>query len=377
MSDARLAMPTQRQLPTQLMRVAPDQQAPRSGGRRGLSIDQRGFMLRAAIWLVALSIYPLIATPFFVFQIGAQTLVLGLIALSLSFLAGMGGMVSLSQMTVAGIAAYTVAILGPSSVGTISLGWVPWLAVLIALLIGVLSAVAIGALSIRTEGIRTIMITLAIGTAFFYLTQQNYSVFNGFQGFSGIDAPLLFGIDLGGPRAFYYLSLVVSTLAVFGVLYIGRTPFGIGLQGVRDNARRMASLGFNVTAHRLVAHGIAGLIAAAGGVLFVYYNHRVSPGSIHTGALINVLVIAVLGGLRHPIGAFLGAALFVLLQNFAIDFVDRERFNLVIGAVFLAVILFSPDGLLGLWERLRVLARPDTSRHESKGGTPPTTRSDR
>lgn len=308
-------------------------------------------------WLLALAAYPLLASPFFVYQIGAQTLVLGLIALSLSYLAGQGGMVSLSQMTVAGVAAYGVAILGSSSVGTISLNWAPWLAVLVSVALGVMVAMAIGALSIRTEGIRTIMITLAIGVAFFYLTQQNYAVFNGFQGFSRIESPYIGSIDLGEPRTFYYLCLLVAAATVSGLIYIGRSTFGIALQGVRDNARRMASLGFNVTAHRLAAHAIAGFIASVGGVLFVYYNHRIAPGSISTPALINVLVIAVLGGMRHPIGAFLGAALFVLLQNFAIDFVSRERFNLVIGGVFLAVLFLSPDGLLGLWERIKTGAR--------------------
>lgn len=308
-------------------------------------------------WLLALAAYPLFASPFFVYQIGAQTLVLGLIALSLSYLAGQGGMVSLSQMTVAGVAAYGVAILGPSSAGSISLNWAPWLAVLAALLAGVLVALAIGALSIRTEGIRTIMITLAIGVAFFYLTQQNYTLFNGFQGFSRIESPQIGSLDLGEPRTFYYLCLLVSALTVAALIYISRSPSGIALQGVRDNARRMASLGFDVTAHRLAAHAIAGLIASIGGVLFVYYNHRIAPGSISTPASINVLVIAVLGGLRHPLGAFLGAALFVLLQNFAIDFVSRERFNLVIGGVFLAVLVLSPDGLLGLWGRIRAGAR--------------------
>lgn len=330
--------------------------------------EKRVFITRAVIWLAALILYPLFASPFFVYQIGAQTLILGVIALSLSFLAGYGGMVSLSQMTVAGVAGYAVAIFGSSSVGGISLGWAPWLAITLALLCSVLVAVGIGALSIRTEGIRTIMITLAIGVAFFYLTQQNYSLFNGFQGFSGMDAPTLLGLDLSGPTAFYYLCLFVSAAAVFSVIYLQSSTFGIGLQGVRDNARRMASLGFNVTAHRLAAHAIAGLIAGAGGVLFVYYNHRISPGSISTAALINLLVIAVLGGLKHPIGAFVGAALFVLLQNFAIDFVDRERFNLVIGGVFLAVILLSPDGLLGLWERLRAFVRPDALRNFNPGG---------
>ena len=137
------------------------------------------------------------------------------------------------------------------------------------------------------------------------------------------------------------------------VKYLVRAPFGLALQGIRDNPRRMNSLGFNVTAHRLAAHAFAGLIASVGGILLIWYNNRISPGSVNTGALINILVIAVLGGMKHPIGAFIGAIAFVLLQNFAIDLVDRQRFNLVIGGVFLLIVFFSPDGLLGLWQSFR------------------------
>jgi branched-chain amino acid transport system permease protein len=123
----------------------------------------------------------------------------------------------------------------------------------------------------------------------------------------------------------------------------------VALQGIRDNPRRMAALGFNVTAHRVAAYAVAGLIAAVGGILMVWYNGLVSPGSVGTSWLINILIIAVLGGMRHPIGPFIGAIVFVLLQNFAVDLVDRERFNLLIGAIFLIIVLFSPDGLLGWW----------------------------
>jgi branched-chain amino acid transport system permease protein len=115
----------------------------------------------------------------------------------------------------------------------------------------------------------------------------------------------------------------------------------------------MAALGFHVVAHRVAAYALAGVIAAFGGVLFVWYNGLITPGSVGTSWLINVLVIAVLGGMKHPIGAFLGAIVFVLLQTFAIDVVDRERFNLLIGGVFLAIVLFSPDGLLGLWAKAK------------------------
>ena len=96
-----------------------------------------------------------------------------------------------------------------------------------------------------------------------------------------------------------------------------------------------------------------GLLAAVGGVLMVWYNGRISPGTVNLGAMISILIIAVLGGMKHPIGAFVGAIVYVLLQNFAIDLFVRERFNLVIGAGFLAIVLFSPDGLLGLWAKLR------------------------
>ncbi|HEX4235068.1 MAG TPA: branched-chain amino acid ABC transporter permease [Caldimonas sp.] len=308
---------------------------------------------RHVIVLVALLLYPFVASPFFTYQIGAQALALGLIALSLTFLGGYGGMVSLAQMTVAGFAGYLVAILGTSSFAPISLGWPWWLAVAFALLGAIVFAAAVGWLSVRTEGIYTIMITLAIGVAFFYLAQQNYTVFNGFQGFSKIGAPELFGVDFREPMPFYFVTLACALAGYFVVRHLVRAPFGIALQGIRDNPRRMASLGYDVTAHRVAAYAVSGLLAAVGGVLMIWYNGRISPGTVNLGAMISILVIAVLGGMKHPIGAFIGAVVYVLLQNFAVDLFVRERFNLVIGGGFLVIVLFSPDGLLGLWAKLR------------------------
>jgi branched-chain amino acid transport system permease protein len=318
--------------------------------------------------LAALIAYPWVVSPFFTFQIGAQSLALGLIALSLTFLAGYGGMVSLAQMTVAGMAGYVVAILGSSGATQLSLGWPWWLAVLLAIPIAVLAAAVIGWLSVRTEGIYTIMITLAIGVAFYYLALQNYAVFNGFQGFQRVLPPTLFGVFWREPRPFYYLTLFWSLAGYAAVLWLVRAPFGISLQGIRDNPRRMATLGFHVTAHRVAAYAVAGLVAAVGGVLMVWYNGLISPGSVGTSALINVLIVSVLGGLRHPIGAFVGAVVFVLVQNFAIDVFDRERFNLVIGTVFLLVVLFSPDGLLGWWSRLAARWSAGGARFRSRSG---------
>ena len=308
---------------------------------------------RHLIVVFAAIAFPFVTSPFITFQVGAQSLVLGMIALSLSFLAGYGGMVSLAQMTVAGIAGYALAVFGHSSSAEISLGWPWWLAVPIAVLIAMLASALIGWLSVRTEGIYTIMITLAIGVAFYYLVLQNYSVFNGFQGLRELKPPTVFGIHWRDPLPFYALSLVCALAAYWLVSHVVRTPFGIALQGIRDNPRRMGALGFAVVSHRVAAYALSGLIAAVGGILLAWYNALMSPGSVGTGWLINILVIAVLGGVKHPLGAFLGALVFVLLQTFAIDVIDRERFNLVIGGMFLAIVLFSPDGLLGLWAKLR------------------------
>src|SRR5215207_2399116 len=266
-------------------------------------------------------------------------------------------------MTVAGMAGYALAIPGTSSprATVVSLGWPWWVAVPFAVLIATACSALIGWLSVRTEGIYTIMITLAIGVAFYYLVLQNYSVFNGFQGLREIYPPKVFGIAWRDPVPFYFLTLACA-LAGYGIVrWVVRAPFGIALQGIRDNPRRMNALGFDVVAHRVAAYALAGLIAAVGGILFVWYNGLITPGSVGTSWLINILVIAVLGGMKHPIGAFLGALVFVLLQTFAIDVIDRERFNLVIGGVFLAIVLFSPDGLLGLWERLRLRFAPRQS----------------
>ncbi len=318
--------------------------------------------LHPGAWLVILLllVYPWIVSPFFAYQIGAYSLILGTIALSLMMLAGFAGMVSLAQLTIAGVAGYMVAILSANN-ANIGPEWPWWLVAPLAILIGALVAALIGAISVRTEGIYTIMITLAIAVAFFYFVRQNYTIFNGFTGFSGIHAPTAFGVDWREPVPFYYLALAVAAVSYAFVLYLRRSTFGLSLQAIRDNPRRMNALGFHVKSHRVAAYFLAGIIAAAAGVLSVWFNGRISPGSVGVDVVIDILVIAVVGGLAHPIGPFVGAILFVLLENFAIDLIDRERFNTVIGLVFLLIIFFSPDGLLGLWKRLKPRLLPGAS----------------
>ncbi|MFO1037928.1 MAG: ABC transporter permease [Geminicoccaceae bacterium] len=312
------------------------------------------------ILLAVLVLYPLVASPFFVFQIGAQTLILGMIALSLMLLAGYGGMVSLAQLTIAGIAGYAVAIFGENSVGVMGFGWPTWIVVPFAILLGAIAAALIGVISVRTAGIYTIMITLAISTAFFYFAQQNYSVFNGFAGFRGVQPPTVFGIYWRDPIPFYYLCLVCACLAYLAVVYVARSSFGRGLMAVRDNPRRMRALGYDVTLHRVVAWFLTGILAATAGVLYVWFNGRISPGTVSVAETIGILVIAVIGGMRHPIGPFIGALVYVLLKTFAIDLVNAERFNTLIGLVFLIIVFVSPDGLWGLFRRVNPHLVPES-----------------
>jgi branched-chain amino acid transport system permease protein len=311
-----------------------------------------------------LLIAPLITNDFILVQILGWAMILGIIALSLMFLAGYGNMVSLAQMTVAGLAAYATAIFGVSGVTGISLGWPWWVAVPLAILVATLFGTFVGALAVRTEGIYTIMITLAIAAATFYLARQNYGIFNGYDGFNQVAAPRFWGVDWRAPIPFYYLTLALAVLALWAVTYVSRSPFGLALQGVRDNSRRMAALGFNVTAHRIAAYAFASFLAAIGGVLLVWLNGQVSPGTIAVNAAIDILIIAVLGGIGHPIGPFIGAIIYVLLRTFALDLLVAvglagERFQLLIGLGFLAIVFFSSDGILGLWKRFRERSRRD------------------
>jgi branched-chain amino acid transport system permease protein len=318
------------------------------------------FGLHPVGWLaiVVLVLLPAFAGSFILTGVFAWAAILGMIALSLMFLAGYGGMVSLAQMTVAGCAAYMVAIFGVSGIEAISLKWPWWATVPVAIVISTIFGTFVGALSVRTEGIYTIMITLAIASAFFYFTNQNYTIFNGFSGFNAVTPPTVFGVDWGDAIPFYYLTIFWAGVAYFAVLYVSRTPFGLALQGVRDNPRRMAALGFNVTAHRIAAYAFASLIASVAGVLLVWYQLQVSPGTAGVQWVVNILIIAVIGGLGRPIGPFIGALIFVVLSTFAVDLLenvglDGKRFQLLIGLGFLAIVLFSPDGILGLWERAR------------------------
>jgi branched-chain amino acid transport system permease protein len=329
------------------------------------SLDRR--RLAQAVLVAGLLVYPLFASRFWSVSIGAHSLILGIVALSLIFLAGYGGMVSFAQTAIAGVAAYTTALLTvpklPQQIVLIPVApHLPaFLVVPVALLAATGTALLFGLIAVRSTGIYLMMLTVALGVGFFYLAEQNYAIFGGHGGIPEVVSPI--GYTSENPALFYYICLFCAGVLYLAVKYLVRTPFGLALQGVRDNPRRMRALGYWVGLHRVAAFGVAGFIAGVGGVLSVWYNGGISPGSVDLTRVLEILIIAVIGGLAFPEGAFIGALAFVLVDTFASSvptigipllgqFSFRERFNTLIGLTFLLIVLFSPNGLIGIGQRL-------------------------
>jgi branched-chain amino acid transport system permease protein len=313
---------------------------------------------RRTLWLLALAVFliafPFFASTFWVVSIGIKTLWLGVVAISLIFLAGTVGLVSLAQTAIYGCAGYVLAHL------TVMRGWDAWLAVPVAVAAAVALAVLVALISARSSGIYFLMLTLAVGVFCYFFALQYRPFTQGFSGINGVQAPDLLGVSLRDPTTFWFLALGVSLAAYVAVRYVIGSPFGLTLKGIRDSASRMTALGYNVTAHRVAAFAFAGLVAGCGGVLAVWYNGQIAPGSIDLTRTIDILVIAVIGGMYRLAGAWVGALAFTLLTNFANDY--TARFNTVIGLIFIGVLLLSPGGISGIAESLVRRARPGRPR---------------
>jgi branched-chain amino acid transport system permease protein len=332
-------------------------------------VNTRSIQIAAGAIVLGLGVIaPLIVSAYWVGALLTQVLLLGIIAASLTFLSAYGGMVSLAQVAVYGIAGFAAGNATTNDTKGLDLGWNPWWGVLVGIVFGTLIALVFGALAARSVGIYFLMITLTFGVIanlFFGQVTQ----LSGFGGISGIPTPHLFASPDAHPNRLYYLSLVLSVLVLVLFRYLVRTPFGLTLQGIRDDPVRMSSLGYHVALHRMIAFGFAGFISSIGGLLFVWWNGHIDPSSIDINQMINVLAIAVIGGLYRLEGAWLGAFIYVILNNYlqTIGFIG-PRFSSVIGIIFLVVVLVSPSGLMGLWERgLTMLRR----REPGSGGTTP------
>ncbi len=304
--------------------------------------------------VVLLLALPAFGTDFFVRFVMTQTMILGLIAATIVFLTSHGGMISLAQLLLAGIAGFMFgnAALESGARG-LNLGWPPWVAVVFALGVTTVVAFLLGALASRTTGIYFLMLTLVYGVIGYFFFAQVVTV-SGPGGVTSIVAPEPFT----DPVNLYYAAVVLSVLAYLAFRAIGRTNFGLALQGVRDDPVRMSSLGFNVALHRTLAFTLGGLVAGVAGLLNVWWRGQIDPASIAIGPTLIVLIIAVIGGISYFEGAWLGALVYVLLNTYtkSIPLIDRigltpDRFNTVIGLIVLLIMVLSPEGLVGILER--------------------------
>jgi len=319
---------------------------------------------RAGVALVALVVVlvalPVVASPFFINFVMTKTLMLGIAAASVVFLVRYGGMVSLAQFLMFGVAGfmYGNAVLEGGSRG-LNLGWDPWWAVVFAVVVTTAVAFVLGALASRITGLYFLMLTLVYAVIGFYVFAQIVEL-SGPGGLTSIHRPEL----MGPPVRIYYAALLLSLLAYVGFRALRTTPFGLALQGVRDDPVRMASLGFNVPLHRTLAFTLAGFVAGLGGVLNVWWNGQIDPASIAIDPALILLIMAVIGGISYFEGAWLGAFVYVLVFTYLRDIpliheigITEARFKTVIGIVVLTIMILSPEGLAGVVERVRRRAR--------------------
>jgi branched-chain amino acid transport system permease protein len=291
---------------------------------------------------IAIAILALVAVPFAVTEvyyvnIASQILLYAIFALGLNVLVGYAGLVSLGHAGLFGVACYVTAYL-------LAAGWGHGFAIVAALVLGLLATAVFAALSLRATGISFIMITLALGEIIWGLAYRWISVTNGDNGINVTGRPAPFGLPLTSARGFYGATLVVFLVAVAAAAIFVRSPLGAALCGTRDQPRRMNALGYHVWMIRFWAFMFSGLLTLVAGILFLYYNEFISPQALALTASAEALLMVISGGAGTLLGPIVGAALVVIMKNVVSAYITR--WNFMLGAIFVAIVVFMPEGLV-------------------------------
>ena len=291
---------------------------------------------------VALALLALIALPYAVKEtyyvnVASQILFYAIFALGISVLVGYAGLVSLGHAGLFGVASYVVAYL-------LAAGYGHTVAILAALAVGLVVTAGFAALALRASGISFIMITLALGEILWGLAYRWISITNGDNGINVTARPSPFGLSLESARGFYVATLVVFLFAIAATAIFVRSPFGASLCGTRDQPRRMNALGYHVWLIRFWAFMFSGLLTALAGILFVYYNKFISPQALALTASAEGLLMVISGGAGSLLGPVFGAALVVIVKNVVSAYV--VRWNFMLGAIFVAIVILMPEGLV-------------------------------
>jgi branched-chain amino acid transport system permease protein len=305
-----------------------------------------------AIFAVVALLLPFFAGDFYV-NLASQILIAAIFALSLNLLVGFGGMTSLGHASYLGVAAYVAALL------TTRYGFDHGTAALISIAGTVAMAAFFGVIALRATGLGFLMITLALSQVLWGLAYRMSNVTNGDNGITGITRPAPFGLSLDKPAAFYWFCLIVTLFAFVMMVIFISSSFGSSLKGVRDQPRRMAALGFNPWMIRWITFIYAGFWGGIAGLLYVYYNKYIHPTSLSTTSSAEALLGVIAGGSGTLAGPAVGAALVLLLKNYASAYI--ERWNMLLGLVFLFIVLVMPTGIVPGWHKFMARFRGRSS----------------
>jgi branched-chain amino acid transport system permease protein len=294
-------------------------------------------------WLVrilfglVLAAFPMLGGDFYV-NLASQIFIAAIFAASLNLLVGYGGLVSLGHAAWVGLAAYTSAWL------YLRLGLGHSVTAPAALLLTTLMAAVFGWIALHASGLGFLMITLALAQVLWGTAYRWSAVTNGDNGLSGLTRPAPFGIALDKPAAFYYFALAVTIVALWLIARFAVSPFGAALRGMRDEPRRMAALGHNVWLVRWITFVYSGFWGAVAGLLYVYYHKYVHPTTLSLTASAEVLLSVIAGGAGTLAGPIVGAAIVLILKNYVSAYL--ERWNMLLGFVFVLIVIFMPDGIV-------------------------------
>lgn len=322
---------------------------------RGVNTAAGAILLAAAAVIL-----PFVVSTFVLQNILAPAAWQGIVVVSIVFLFKYAGMISFAQVALYGLSSYTIAV---TSV-THGLPW--YICVASALGAATLCAFIFGLLCARSYEIYFLMVTLLLGLVVYFLAASNQDVTNGSTGIIGIYPPDLGSIRLTDPIPEYALNTTVAALVVLVLWALMRTQFGLALKGCRDNPRKMRAIGYTVVWYRVLAFTIAGFVAGVGGVLGAWHNGLVAPGNMNLTVIVAFLVMAVVGGVSSMPGAFVGAGVYLVLSTYASSFTDR--YNTLIGVIFLVVVMFMPNGIAGAAEQVRNRTRRERPRNALETG---------
>jgi branched-chain amino acid transport system permease protein len=301
----------------------------------------------ALLWLALLTM------PFWIGALGGYTelasrvVVMALAAMALNFLLGYTGTLSFGHAAYFGLGAYGVGMTLKYLVPSTALG------MLIGVVVGTLAAAVIGALIVRLRGVYFAMVTIAFGQVFYFISFRWNTVTGGDDGLTGWQRqPLdLAGIrlDIQHDTAFYYLALACFAASVGAMALLLSSPFGRTLQAIRENERRARFLGIAVERHLWLSFVISCAFVSLAGTLYALLNNFTDPRALRWDMSGNFVMMAVLGGMRSFWGPLIGAAIFVVLQDYVSS--HTENWMSVVGLIFVLVVLFFPRGVLGLLQR--------------------------